>query len=42
MDKKMRDITCESIEVYELWWFIGKKQRPYMDVLHPSIFQKKQ
>lgn len=27
MDKKMRNLTCESIEADELWGFIGKKQK---------------
>lgn len=27
LDEKMRDLTCENIQVDEVWGFIGKKQR---------------
>lgn len=27
MDQKMRDLTCDDLQLDEIWGFIGKKQR---------------
>lgn len=27
MDAKMRDLSCKSVEVDEIWGFVGKKQK---------------
>ena len=40
LDSEMRDLSCEHIEVDEIWSYVGKKQRHVQatdDPTHPAI-----
>jgi IS1 family transposase len=37
LDAKMRDLTCERLELDELWGFIGKKERHVLPTDNPEL-----
>lgn len=37
LDAKMRDLTCENLQMDELWGFIGKKERNLKEMDNPEL-----
>lgn len=37
LDEKMRDLTCENLQLDELWGFIGKKERHVRPTDNPEL-----
>ena len=37
MDERMRNLSCKTIQIDEVWGFIGKKQKPVEETDSPSL-----
>ena len=37
LDEKMRDLTCNQLQLDELWGFIGKKERQVLPTDNPEL-----